>query len=260
MSLASETQPSDADTVAVARPALTPLTDKARTTERVVIDDDASLPDDLANYREFHGLAAVSLGVAVVALLSLPLINLFNPVAFAVLPLVAAGLGVRSLLTIRAYPQEYIGGRFAWAGIGLATGVLLGGWSWMGFVYATEVPEGYIRIDYRELRIDTETGRIPERAFELDGQKVFIKGYVYPGLKTHGIEQFVLCRDSGDCCFGGQPPLSDMIQVTLRDHVFLSYNQWQHKVWGTFRVGQGQANHDDLGLVLYHLDEAEFSQ
>ena len=52
---------------------------------------------------------------------------------------------------------------------------------------------------------------------ELDGKKVFIKGYMYPSSQMTGIREFVLCRDNGTCCFGGQPRLTDMIRVKLKD-------------------------------------------
>ena len=101
----------------------------------------------------------------------------------------------------------------------LLIGFWLFGWSWLGFVYATEVPEGYQRIGYGQLQPDPNhpDEPIPPAAKELDGQKVFIKGYVYPTISQHGIREFLLVRDEGSCCFGGNPKITDRIQVTLRD-------------------------------------------
>jgi hypothetical protein len=214
---------------------------------------------DVTQYREFNGLAAVALGVAVLSVLTLLLYEIFNPIAFAFLPALAVGLGIRAWWTIRSYPLEYTGSSIAFSAIVVALLAMLSGWSLMAYEYATEVPEGFLRIQYSDLKIDPETGELPESLLALDGQRVFIKGYMYPGTKTHGIEQFVLCRDNGDCCFGGQPPLTDMIQVTLQDTQRINYNIWQQKVWGTFRIAQGRALHDDLGTVLYHLDDASFA-
>ena len=46
---------------------------------------------------------------------------------------------------------------------------------------------------------------VPNSAVALNTEKVYIKGYVYAGSETAGIQKFVLCRDAGTCCFGGNP-------------------------------------------------------
>ena len=83
------------------------------------------------------------------------------------------------------------------------------------YIYATEVPEGYERISYADLQPqpDEPPDRVPPDAKALDGKKVFIKGYVYPGQRQYGITQFLLVRDQGSCCFGGNPKVTDRILV-----------------------------------------------
>ena len=54
---------------------------------------------------------------------------------------------------------------------------------------------------------------------QLDGQKVLLKGFMYPEKDTVGIRRFLLVKDSGDCCFGGQPKLTDMVHVVLNKDV-----------------------------------------
>jgi hypothetical protein len=139
------------------------------------------------------------------------------------------------------------------------SGVLLPvGWGWAAYVYATEVPKDHRRISYELLRPSQDNPPVtnfgaPQTALELDGQKVFIKGYMYPGRDNH-IAEFVLCRDNGDCCFGGNPPLTDRIYVRMKDGKRIRYTTWQQKLAGTFRIRHG--THDAIGDVFYHLDEA----
>ncbi len=101
-------------------------------------------------------------------------------------------------------------------------------------------------------------GHDPPSAKELDGKKVYIKGYMYPTDQTTQIKEFVLCRDNGTCCFGGQPKLTDMIQVKLKEPLALDYHTGLRYIAGNFKVEQSQAP-GTLGTVLYHL-EADYAK
>ena len=117
----------------------------------------------------------------------------------------------------------------------------------------TEVPLGYERISYAELQANETGAPVPASAKALDGKKVFIKGYVYPGAQTQGIQRFVLVRDNGTCCFGGaMPKLNDMVDVKLADSLRVNYSTGVFRVAGTFRVQPTDA--PGLGQVLYQLD------
>jgi hypothetical protein len=118
------------------------------------------------------------------------------------------------------------------------------------------VPPGFERIGYEELQPDPQTvgESFPQSAMDLDGKPVFIKGYIYPTDQKSGIKQFTLCRDQGTCCFGGNPKLTDRIQVRISDTRGISFNTWQNRVAGIFRV---RPNNDPNGLAaIYYLDEA----
>jgi hypothetical protein len=96
---------------------------------------------------------------------------------------------------------------------------------------------------------------VPPSALELEGKHVFIKGYLYPGREKDGIKQFLLVRDQGDCCFGGNPKITDRIQVTLAGPLRVSYQTRLFKVGGKFHVApMDQATGGAKGGVFYHLD------
>jgi hypothetical protein len=174
------------------------------------------------------------------------------------IPFAALILGVLALRKIRSQPEEYTGRGVAFVGIFLAVAFWLGGFGWLGYVRATEVPSGYARIDYSQLQPHPEDplNAVPPEAKDLDGKKIFIKGYVYPGLRKLGITQFLLVRDNGTCCFGGNPKITDRIQVQLNDSKGFEYTQGLFKVAGTFRVTPAREAVDAKGIVFYHLDEA----
>jgi hypothetical protein len=72
---------------------------------------------------------------------------------------------------------------------------------------------------------------------DLDGKRVFIKGYVHPGVSDLGeIRRFILVPDMGTCCFGGQPALTDMVEVRITGERGVRYSQRKRKFAGTFRV------------------------
>ncbi|MHB1035683.1 MAG: DUF4190 domain-containing protein [Pirellulales bacterium] len=176
--------------------------------------------------------------------------------AMGLVPVTGVLLGLVGYGQVRRNAEELTGRGFAAAGLSLSVLFLFGGWARLGYLYVAEVPEGYRRISYADLQQDPAFPgqEIPPAAMELEGQRVFIKGYVYPGPQQTGIKQFVLCRDNGTCCFGGAlPKLNDMVLVTLVDPLRLEYSTRLHRLAGTFHARRSQAV-DNLGGVLYQLD------
>jgi hypothetical protein len=84
---------------------------------------------------------------------------------------------------------------------------------------------------------------------------VLLKGYMYPGSQQNGILQFLLVRDQGDCCFGGNPKITDRVLVQLQDTKSIAFSPRLTKIAGRFEVRPtGSAALD--GGVLYHLEDA----
>lgn len=207
---------------------------------------------EAAEYQPYKALSSAA--VVSVLLGGLGLLTFFSA-GFGLLSLVGLLLGVHAMRSIRDRGSELTGASLARLGTLLSLVSLVGGWSYHGYVYATEVPEGYQRIGYAELQPPEAAppGTIPATARQLDGQRVFIKGYVFPGLQTKGIRQFVLVRDKGDCCFGGNPKITDRIQVQLKAPLSIDFHEGLFRLAGTFHVGVGAAS-EGLGQAIYHLD------
>lgn len=217
----------------------------------VVEDRDEFRDEGVLAYRALSPVAVVSL---VLGLLSFAA---FFSFAMLVVPALGVLAGLYAWARIRRYPQELTGAGLAKAGIGLSLLLAAVGAGRLSYVYATEVPPGYDRADYSQLQPDPSVPSevIPASARALDGRRIFIKGFVYPSefdQDAKGIRKFVLCRDNGQCCFGGQPKMTDMILVTLKDPLRLEYSPRMHRVAGTFKVETVPGN--QLGGIVYQMD------
>ncbi len=171
-------------------------------------------------------------------------------------PLMGIALGLWGLRAIRRYPDEYTGRGLALSGIVGNTLLLLCSTTLHAVIYATEVPDGCIPISFADLQPSKQSPQlpIPPGAIELDGKRVFVKGYVYPDGQQYNIKRFVLVPDMGTCCFGGQPKLTDMIEVTLRDPHRVAFAYRKRKLAGILRVDTSLKPVSGLGGVYYQLD------
>jgi len=200
-----------------------------------------------------------AIGGAVVAAVVL---GLLSPLAFldwwlAVVPVLGIVLGAVAWRDIAARPTELGGKWLAVTAIVVSACTLVGGLVYQSVVYAQELPPGFVRANYAMLQPlpgDPPTA-IPDSARELDGRDVLLKGYMYPGSRQQGIVQFLLVRDQGDCCFGGNPKITDRVLVQLRDKQGTEFSPRLRKIAGRFAVRPtGTAVLD--GGVLYHLEDA----
>ena len=172
----------------------------------------------------------------VLAVLSLPSF-LFTP--FLPLALLGTIFGALSIRSIRNLPRELTGMPFALSGCFVSLGTLVGATSLHTYVYLTEVPDGYQRIRFTDLRPKSmrNRGKVPAKVRDLDGKRIFVKGYVHPGVDGKGnIRKFVLVGDLGTCCFGGQPNPTDMIEVTLVGDHRLQYSMSKRNLGGVLEV------------------------
>lgn len=102
--------------------------------------------------------------------------------------------------------------------------------------------------------IDAET-YFPNWLAGLEGQRIRIRGFMYPAFQSTGLRTFVLVRDNQECCFGPGAKIYDHIQVTMRDGVTTDYIQGRaFDVEGIFHI-LPEADEDEL-YQLYLLDDA----
>jgi hypothetical protein len=124
------------------------------------------------------------------------------------IPVLGMFISLRSWARIKRASDQYTGAWLAAGGFALSLLFLVTGVGYAGFVYATEVPDGYQRISFETLRPTEVQERggvlIPPEVQALDGQKVFIKGFIRPGSAPVrvGIDRFLMVRDNNQCCFG----------------------------------------------------------
>lgn len=210
-----------------------------------------SLPAAAEEYRALSGVAIAATALAA-----------FSPLAFfdwwlAVVPVLGMVLGGVALRDIARRPAALSGRPLAGAAILVSFLALVGGLARLASVYAAELPAGFARLSYAELQPlpgDPPTA-VPESALAADGRDVLLKGYMYPGKQTHGIRQFLLVRDQGDCCFGGNPKITDRVLVTLAGPPGIEFTPRLVKIAGRFHVRPAGA--PELGGgVLYHLEDA----
>ena len=86
---------------------------------------------------------------------------------------------------------------------------------------------------------------------------IFIKGYVHPAIATSGkVDNFILVRDYGTCCFGGQPPPTHMMEVKIVGNApRVKYSTTVVRLAGKFRVMPPQSRESlDVKNVIYYLE------
>lgn len=205
------------------------------------------------DYKPIPMLAPVSLFLGLSSLIVF--VSYFGLVIAAV----GTVLSIICLSTIWKIRTEVGGFKMSVIGTLLSIGCLVSGSAMLSHAYKTEVPEGFRRISFNSdiskkgfgLGYDTRTLH-PDVA-ALNGQKVFLKGFMYPTRQTEGLTEFVLAKDNGDCCFGGQPQITDMIYVRLKGNLKFDFTTERVSLAGIFHAGK--MNQTDEGLTpIYELD------
>jgi hypothetical protein len=129
-----------------------------------------------------------------------------------------------------------------------------------------------VRASFTDLRPDEVESRsdhaVPEEIAKLNGEKVFIKGYMRPGTHyseggasvSSGIASFLLVRDNNQCCFGDISSVKyyDQMVVACKGKLRLDYNSGLYRIGGTLRVFPENA-HDNAKGPTYAL-EADYAK
>jgi hypothetical protein len=162
-------------------------------------EDELEGEDETADrrYRAVSPLAVLSLVCG--ALSFLTVLNWF----FGVLPAAGIAFGVLAARRISRSPDELQGRPLALVGLGLSVVLWVGGGTGLVIRQSYLVPAGYKPISFATLQRDTSKPDqpLPPAAAELNDQRVFIEGYMYPGRQTFNIKEFIIVPNSGLCKF-----------------------------------------------------------
>lgn len=198
-----------------------------------------------------------SVSRAAVASLVLGVLGLsaFSIWLLVALPLLGVVLALIALRGFQKFPDELLGKPLAVAGLTLCGLTCIFAPAYHRYVYLTEVPDGYTRVDFASLKSKLgEPDVPPSDALALDGKQVFIKGYIHPtSMDTMLAKRFVLVPDLGTCCFGGQPPLTHMIEVSLAGDQHAQKSYRRQRLAGTLHVNPYMKPVDGLTGVFYQL-------
>jgi hypothetical protein len=89
----------------------------------------------------------------------------------------------------------------------------------------------------------------------LDGQRIRIRGFMYPTFQQTGVHVFGLARDNQICCFGRNPKIYDVFDVVLREGTTTNYlPNRPFDVVGVFHI-RPEADAGKL-YRLYEMDDA----
>jgi hypothetical protein len=201
-------------------------------------DRNAIYEQELNNEFDYRPVPLMAVTGFVLALLSVLSVVVWPVIPVAIVAAVVSGF---AWWTIIRSEGAYSGQWLALAGFILPICCAIGGVMYQSYLYANEVPEGYRRVSFSQ-EISAK-GFITDRGTQLphpdvlalDGQKVFLKGYIYPTNNPYGLTKFLLLKDNGQCCFGGKPALQDRLTVSLQGFTF-DHTYHKVSVAGTFRL------------------------
>jgi len=202
-------------------------------------------------YRSVSKAAVLSLVFGILGVLS------FLGAAFLLLPLLGIGFGLAGWTSVLKYPLELIGKKAAIAGLAISLLCFTGAASTHAYIYYTEVPDGYQRISFNDLRPNKRTQlQYSEKAELFDGKKVFVRGYVRPSNKKKKLKQFIMVGDWGQCCFGGNPKMTDVIGVSILIDDTVDYGLGIRKIGGTFRLNKNlkRTGDDEVPVIVYEIE------
>ena len=228
---------------------------------------ESSNGDELFEYRSVHTGAV--LGLLIGCLGSVILFTAGTSIESTVMltpaPLLGLLVSLYALMAIRSSPEVYTGARLAVTGAVLSLVFLVGGLGYGSLVYATEVPDGYVRTSFSEMKPSkndlVDRKLIPDAVSELlsSSEKVFIKGYIRPDSVPFrkNISNFLLVRDNNQCCFGDLSSVKyfDQVQVRLAPGLTTDFSRGVFRLGGEMTILPGDPQ---VGTPLTYFLDADY--
>lgn len=212
-------------------------------------DEEESLP---TRYRKLSIPAVLSVVCAVLSVLTV------LGWMFLAIPLAGIYLAYRGWRQILRAPEETTGLVLVRVGFVLSLLLFVAGGSYLIHAYKNSVPPGYERLSWEMLKPDQDkpNERVSAKARELDGKRVFIRGFIYPTKKIVGIRRFTLVPTQGHCQFCSSKILAtEMLHVQTAGDLTVEYRNHMVGVGGLLRVLPVEG---DLAGVIYGLEADVF--
>jgi hypothetical protein len=110
-------------------------------------------------------------------------------------------------------------------------------------------------ISYDHLSLGLKAGDRYDRSLitpqvaALNGKHVLIRGYIHPDsvYVMFGIQNFIMTRDSGECCFGPNAVLDHLMYVTMNPGRTADYTDRPVAVQGTLHLEEIANPHEPQG-------------
>jgi len=155
-----------------------------------------------------------------------------------VVPICGLVFGWRALKQVERSVQETTGAGLALGGMALSASMgLLGGvlYLWTG---RYEVPIGYKVITFDELLPDPNNPlEVPPALNKLEGERVFVRGFMFPGRQVANLKEFILVPSLGHCNFCSKRLRStEMIQVVMGGDLRAQYTSKMTRVGGRLKI------------------------
>lgn len=115
---------------------------------------------------------------------------------------------------------------------------------------------------FDDVKFDIEKGESFERSKlndgvkQLFGERILIRGYMFPTYKRKGIDKFTLVRDNKECCFGPGAAIYDAIRVTLKEGQTVEYSHTPVAVEGHFKLDEYFLDPERTVGTPFHLVDA----
>ncbi|MCA9069700.1 MAG: DUF3299 domain-containing protein [Planctomycetaceae bacterium] len=202
------------------------------------------------DYQPVPVMALVALFLGIASFFGL--MGLFGLVLAFVGILVSLG----SYFQIRASQGLLSGTKMSVIGGALSAFFLVVGSAMMYSDYRSELPPGFTRVNFpneiAEKGFIVHEGRreLHPDVMPYVEQKVFLKGYIWQSQSYEN--SFVLLKDNGKCCYGGNPAPNDMIFVKLPEGAQFQYQSGLISVAGVFHANPHAP--EESGEAVYVMD------
>lgn len=196
---------------------------------------------DEFQYRPMPVLAPVSVVIGICSIMALA-----SMIGIGI-ALVGVVLGAIGVWQIRRAAGELGGKAIATAGLCLSALFLVSGSTLHAYNFATEVPEGHIRVNFpddiskKEFVVADGKRQIHPDVSPFVDQDIYIKGYMWNNRMESGLTSFVMLKDNGKCCFGGDPAPFDMMVVRMQNDQTADYMSGLIAVAGQLRANPDAA-------------------